>query len=55
MMVLTVTLFLLSFVDFVVKLVNFCDGDGDCERSDVSWCDIFESYSDCVRLVVRRG
>ena len=55
MMVLTVTLFLLSFVNFVVKLANLCDGDGGCEGRVVSWCDMFESYSDCVGLGVRRG
>ena len=51
---LMVTLFLLLFVDFMVKLVNLCDDGGGCERSVVSWCDVFESYSDCVGLGVRR-
>ena len=55
MMVLTVMFLLLSFVDCVVKLANLCDDDGGRERSVVSWCDVFESYSDCVGLGVRRG
>ena len=55
MMVLTVMLFLLLFVDCVVNLANLCDGDGGRERSIVSWWDVFESYSDCVGIGVRRG
>ena len=51
---LTVTLFLLLFVVFVVRLVNLCDGGGGRKRSVVSWCDVFESYSDYVGLGVRR-
>jgi len=47
-MVLMVTLFLLLFVDCVVKLANICDGNGGRKRSGVSWCDVFESYSVCV-------
>ena len=33
---------------------NFCDGDSGHETSIVSWCDVFESYSDCVGIGVRR-
>ena len=55
MMVLTVTLFLLSFVDCAVKLANLFDAGGGHERSVFSWCDVFESYSDCVGIGVRRG
>ena len=52
-MVLMVTLFLLLFIDFVVKLTNICDGDGIHKRSGVSWCAVFEYYSDCVGLGLR--
>ena len=38
-----------------MKLVNLCDVDGGRERSVVSWCDVFESYSDWVGLGVRSG
>ena len=36
-----------------MKFANLCDDDGR-ERSVVSWCGVFESYSDCVGLGVRR-
>ena len=52
---LTVTLFFLSFVDCVVKLASICDGNGGHEKIVVSWCDVFDSYSDCVGLGVSRG
>ena len=55
MMILMGTLFLLSFMDYVVKLTNIFDGDGGCKRSGVSWCDVFESYSEFVGLGLRRG
>ena len=38
-----------------MKLSNICDGDGVRERIFASWCDVFESCSDCVGLGVRRG
>ena len=53
--------FLLSFVDYVGKLINLGDGDGDGdgngnsghERSIFGWCGVFEYYSNCVGLGVR--